>query len=95
MIMVKSKFLEKYKEEIRAAEKEVDESIDKIHKEIRTIEGGEILVQENRGRPKGSGPSLEDSGGWCLHENKTVTTIKNRVTGTKTVHINGLEVSQR
>lgn len=43
----------------------------------------------------GGTPLLEDSGGWCLTESKTVTTIVDRRTGKKTVEINGLEVTRR
>lgn len=91
--MVKSKFLEKYKEEART--EIAKKGTEKKTKETKGGGGGDEGGIETRGRPKGSGPELEDSGGWCLHENKTVITVKNRVTGVKTVHINGLEVSQR
>lgn len=43
----------------------------------------------------GGTPALEDSGGWCLTESKTVTTIADKRTGTKKIMINGTEVSRR
>ena len=43
----------------------------------------------------GGTPSLADSGGWCLTESKTVTTVVDRRTGKKTIKINGLEVDTR
>jgi hypothetical protein len=39
---------------------------------------------------------LEDSGGWCLTESKTVTTtVDRRIGGGKTIMINDLEVIRR
>ena len=43
----------------------------------------------------GGRPDLNDSGGWCLTESKTVTTIVDRRTGIKSIKINGLEVERR
>lgn len=61
----------------------------------------EEIEREKAARPVprtpyvGGTPSLEDSGGWCLEESKTVTTTVDRRTGEKKIMINGTEVIRR
>lgn len=72
-----------------------------VEKIARAMERKEVKEREEKYRPPprtpyvGGTPDLKDSGGWCLEESKTVTTIVDRRTGTKKISVNGLEVDVR
>ncbi len=72
---------------------EVEEKVDRKVGKKETKEKGE--KQPPRTPYVGGKPLLEDSGGWCLTESKTVTTIVDRRTGIKKISINDIEVNMR
>ena len=87
------------------AEEVIEEEIKKVgrprltEEEKRKREEERFIEKEAREPPRtpyvGGTPALEDSGGWCLEESKTVTTTVDRRTGTKKIMINGIEVTRR